>query len=133
MAEPNEQNKKTETPPEEKSRKDSLSGIIGGLIVILLGVLFLLRNMGYLWWTNWWAYFLVGLGVILLIDAFIRSTVPQYHRPVIGRVIGGIILIFIGAGNIYGISDWWPLILVGVGVGIIIGAVLKHRKFEENT
>jgi hypothetical protein len=132
MAEPNEKNKKSEIPPVEKPRKDSLSGIIGGLIVILLGILFLLRNMGYLWWTDWWAYFLVGLGVILLIDAFIRSTVPHFRRPVTGRIIGGIILIFIGAGNIYGIADWWPLILVGVGVGIIIGAVLKHRKAEEN-
>jgi hypothetical protein len=132
MAEQKETNKKIESRAEERHKKDSLSGIIGGLIIILLGVLFLLRNMGYLWWHNWWAYFLLGLGVILIIDAVIRSLVPQYRRPIIGRLIGGIVLIFIGAGNIYGIVDWWPLILVGVGIAIIIGAVLKHKKAEED-
>lgn len=111
----------------QKYRQDLLSGILGGLIVMLLGVLFLLVNMGYLYWSNWWAYFLVGIGVILIIESIIRATFPQYSRPYIAKLIGGIILIFLGVGSIYGIGHWWPLILIGVGIAIIIGALWRRK------
>jgi len=113
---------------EKKRGKDPLAGITGGLIVILLGVLFLLRNMGYLHWGNWWAYFLVGIGVFLILEAIVRSAIPQYRCGILGRVIGGIVLIFIGAGNIYGIGHYWPLILVGVGIAIIVATMFGFKK-----
>jgi len=126
MSEKREENKNV-----RKHKKDPLSGIIAGIIVILLGVLFLLVTMGYLDWDNWWAYFLVGLGVILIIEAVIRYMVPIYKRPIIGRIIGGIVLIAIGACGIFDIGFYWPLILVGAGIGIIVSTLLKSRKQEE--
>lgn len=126
-----EQNEKEQQPAQKKHRKDTLSGIEWGLIVILLGVIFLLRNMGYIRWGNWWAYLLLGIGVILIIDAIIRITLPQYGRVVTGRIIGGIVLLAIGAGNIYGIGHWWPMILVAVGLAVIISALLKTKQPEE--
>ena len=39
-----------------KHGKDPLSVITGGLILIWLGALFLLRNMGFILWHNWWSF-----------------------------------------------------------------------------
>lgn len=125
MAEQGEQNDKI-----RKHQKDLISSISGGLIVILLGVLFLLVTMDYLGWSNWWTYFLVGIGVILIIEAIVRSALPQYRYGVLGRLIGGIVLIAVGAGSIYGLGNWWPLILIGVGIAVIIGALFGVRRSE---
>ncbi len=107
--------------------KDSISVITGGLIVVWLGVAFLLRNMGFLYWRNWWAYFIFGIGVILILESIIRSTIPQYRCGVTGKLMGGIILVAVGGIFIYGARDWWPLIIIAVGIIIIFGTIWKFR------
>ena len=51
-----------------KPKQDYPPKITGGLILILLGVLFLFTEMDRISWTDWWAYFLVGLGGIFLLE-----------------------------------------------------------------
>jgi hypothetical protein len=113
------------------SRKDPISPISGGLIVVWLGVVFLLRNMGFLYWRNWWAYFILGIGVILILEGIIRSAIPQYRCGVIGKLVSGVILVTIGGIFIYGASDWWPLIIIAVGLIIIFGTIWKFKSSAE--
>ncbi|MGD2295951.1 MAG: hypothetical protein PVF22_08945 [Candidatus Aminicenantes bacterium] len=113
---------------EEKWRKDPLSGIIAGLIIIAVGVTFLLASQDKIDWSNWWAYLLLGIGCIFILEVLLRSILPAYRRPIFGRLLAGLILIAIGASNIYGIGTWWPLIIIGVGVVIIFSALFRKRK-----
>jgi len=113
---------------EEKWRSDPLSRIIFGLIVITVGVLFLLASQENIAWEDWWAYLLLVLGGIFIFEALLRSVMPVYRRPVLGRLIAGLVLIAIGASNIYGLVSWWPLIIIGVGVFILFSAFFRHRK-----
>jgi type IV secretory pathway VirB2 component (pilin) len=53
---------------------------------------------------------------------------PAYRRPVFGKLIAGLVLIAIGASNIYGLGEWWPLIIIGVGVVILFNALFRIRK-----
>lgn len=85
---------------EEKFRRDPFAAIFLGLIAILAGIFFFLATQGYIKWEDWWAYFLLGLGAILIIEALARQAVPAYRRPIFGRLIAGLVLICIGAGNI---------------------------------
>lgn len=42
---------------------------VAGLILILVGMLFLLANLGFLWWWNWgtmWPIIVIGIGLFLL-------------------------------------------------------------------
>lgn len=94
--------------------------IFGGIIVIWLGISFLLREHHYIRHGEWWAYFLLGLGIIFLVEAFVRMNHPDYHGHYIGRIVAGVILIAIGAAHIYNIEDWWPIILIALGVIIVI-------------
>ena len=44
---------------------------LGGLILILLGVIFFLNNIGIFWWWDWdttWPLIIMGIGLILLIN-----------------------------------------------------------------
>lgn len=87
------------------------------------------RLMEYIYWTNyWWSRFLVAVGSILILEVIIRSTAQQYRRPIKGKLIIGMVLIFFGSINIYGISRIWPFIIIGAGIAIIITAVRKSKK-----
>ena len=42
---------------------------LGGLFLILIGAIFLLANLGFLWWWNWgtmWPTILIGMGLFIL-------------------------------------------------------------------
>lgn len=119
---------KEEKGTEEKWRRDPLSRVIFGLIVIAVGVLFLLASQDKILWEDWWAYFLLVLGGIFIFEVLLRSVMPAYRRPVFGKLIAGLVLIAIGASNIYGLVSWWPLIIIGVGVFILFSAFFRQRK-----
>ena len=57
----------------EKGRGGDITGpLTGGLILIWLGVTFFLQQNGYIASDNWWAYFLTGIGAILIIQGAMR-------------------------------------------------------------
>ncbi len=116
---------------EEKWRRDPLSGIFFGLLVIGFGVILLLAARDYIDWSDWWAYMFIVVGCVFLIEALLRSVMPAYRRPIFGRLLAGLILVAIGASNIYGIGTWWPLIIIAAGVVIILSVFFRHRRPKE--
>ena len=111
--------------PSQKSRP--LPSLTGGLILILLGVLFLLSEMGRLGWSDWWAYFLVGLGGILIVDALFRASSAEGRKGAGGKIIAGSILMVIGGAHLIGFEEWWPLIFIALGVGVLISGFSKRK------
>jgi hypothetical protein len=99
--------------------------LTGGLILILLGVLFLLTEMGRISWMDWWAYFLVGLGGIFILEVIIRAVSGAHGRGITGRLTAGLVLIFIGGAYLLGLEEWWPLILIAVGAAVINSSFFK--------
>ncbi len=113
-----------EQPKEGERKYDRYSGLSGGLILILLGILFLLATQHVIHWYDWWAYFLLGLGAIFILDFIIRS-VTAHGRPVHnGKLVAGAILMAIGAAHIFGMVSWWPLILIAIGVSLLVNRLL---------
>ena len=111
--------------------KDGLSRLITGLIVIWLGVTLYMNNQNWLDGA-WWAYFIVGIGGLFLVESLVR--ISQDHTyPMYGKLIGGCVLIAVGAGNIYDMHDWWPLIFVAVGLAIIFINTRQHSPQDEGT
>jgi len=130
MSENKENQEKERCSVEGIHKRDPLSGMTGGLILILLGVLFLLATMDIILWGEWWPYFLIGLGAILIIEVIIRSTSPSYRQDITGKLIGGVVLIVIGCAFVFGMSNWWPLILIAVGVVLLFSSLWKAKKPE---
>ncbi len=107
-------------------RHDGASGVFVGLILILLGVLFFLDNQGVVPSGRWWQFFLTGLGGIFLIEALVRWLQKDPAEAIKGRVIAGVVLAGIGVAFIIGASNWWPLILIVVGVVVILGGLWRR-------
>ena len=112
---------------QEKWRRDPISGLSFGLILILLGVTFFLAAQDLISWDDWWKYFIIGLGVIFLIEVLVRYVKPAYRRPVFGRLIAGLILIAVGVAFIGGLGNWWPLILIVVGLAILFNFWFRRK------
>jgi len=111
----------------EKWRRDPFSAIFFGLIVLTAGILFLLATQGYIYWGDWWAYFLLCLGAILIIETFVRWTVPAYRKPGAGRIIIGLVLIVIGAASLT-TQIIWPWIIILLGIAIILFGLTRVRR-----
>ena len=131
MAREEREEKEREEGVSEKWARDPISGVFTGLILIVLGLcLFgaLEERIPWIGWDNFWAYFLAGLGIAFIIEALLRYAIPAYRRPVFGRVIAGVILILIGAGNIIGFEIWWPFILIGIGLALVLYGIVRAIK-----
>ena len=116
---------------EEKWRRDPLSGIFFGLIVIGVGIILLLGVRGNIDWDDWWAYLLVVIGCVFIIEALVRYAMPAYRRPMFGRLLIGLVLVAIGASSIYAFGEWWPLIVIVVGVAILLFGIARFMRPRE--
>ncbi len=98
---------------------DWLRKTFWGILLIYLGVLLLLVKMEILWEDEWIPYFIFGLGALLVIEYLYRLLSPQLETAGTPKLILGILLILFSANGLDFIADWWPLILIAVGVLLI--------------
>ena len=99
----------------------SHSHVVMGIIILLLGILFLLGNLGYFYVADIWQFWpviLIGLGIARILDA----------RGLHGALWGGTLALagVIFLANSLGYLPWrlwhlmWPLLLIGWGVIILL-------------
>ena len=139
--------KQEEKSMEEKWRRDPLGSVVWALILIWAGVVFLANNLGWLEAINSffaglglrtaelsfpipfmsldaWSLVFIGAGVLLLAEVVVRLLFPAYRRPVIGTAIMAVIALGLGLGT-WGLI--WPLILIIVGLGIVLGGLFRGK------
>lgn len=124
--EKDEKNEKSEK--DEKGEEDKYSPIIGGLIVILLGALLLLSNQNIIRGSDFGGFFLTGIGVILIFRGILAMQETGSSQQGYGFLIGGGILMIIGAGILFNLRDWWAILLIGLGLIILLGAFNERRR-----
>jgi hypothetical protein len=119
---------KNEKGEKGTGRPGSIIGpVVGGLILIWLGITFYLQEIGSIPLANWWAYFILGIGFILVLQGLLVYS--QSRRPFYGPFIGGAILILVGVSFIYNAwGNFWPLILVVIGIAILASALTWGRR-----
>jgi hypothetical protein len=129
--------KKEEKSPQEKSwdekwRRDPLSAIIWAAILIWAGLALIANNAGMiddiirstgidaLANLNVWNVILLGVAVLIVVEAIIRLLVPAYRRSVTGSLIFALILVGIALGDIVSWNVLWPIILIIIGLSILL-------------
>jgi hypothetical protein len=111
----------------ETSRR---SGLVGGVILILLGGAFLAAQFvpGLRMWfraADSWPLVVIGVGVLLLVLSFALGTPPL---AVPGCIVGGIgcLLFYQNAtGNWESWAYAWTLIPGFVGIGVLLAALMQ--------
>lgn len=111
-----------------------IDAIFSGLVVVLIGSALYLAATGAVSWVTWgnfWAYFLLGLGVLLLIKGMAMFVIPPARHKAYGDIQGGLILGIIGGTFVLLLSggDWsndWPIFLVIAGCVIVGVAIVTY-------
>lgn len=105
------------------------SAIGWGLFLILVGGLFLAGNQGWLDQGSGWSYFIIGLGAILILGFFVRyfGILPN-RRSGVGGLIAGLALVLIGVAFLYGFGNWWPLVILVIGIGILANGIVTRER-----
>lgn len=105
----------------EARRSRPFHGLFGGLILILLGGLFLANQQNWISGNTWWQYLLIGLGVISIVTGLVQYHALEYYHSRRHKFVWGAILIALGLMFLLGISQWWPLVLIGAGIAVLLG------------
>ncbi len=106
------------------------SGIGWGILFILVGLLIFADNKGWTPGGVGWLYFAIGLGGIYIVGFLVRYFGNPNHRwGGFGGLAVGVALVYIGIAFLYGFGDWWPLVLIPVGIGILVNGIW-HRNSQ---
>lgn len=105
-----------------------IGGIFGGLLVIWLGVSFYLVMTRMLTWAEWGAWFPLGIAALFLLQGIAWLFIPGMRKNFIGMLIPALFLAVTGlvpilGGGWHAWGEWWPMVIVAVGLVIIISTV----------
>ncbi len=101
---------------------------IGGAILIMLGLIFLVQNFTGYELQNWWALF-----ILIPAAAAFGSAVNSYraagnrlNAAARGSLTGALILTVIALAFLVGYttSIFWPVVLILVGLGLLVNVIL---------
>ena len=116
------------TPLATEERKYSL---VGGGIVIWVGVMLMLWNQGLLGGIEFAGFLMMGIGVILVLGGVLAFKKPYGYEEGLGFMVGGGIMILIGAGLAYSIRGWWAFLIIGLGLLIICRGLFSRTQERE--
>ena len=113
----------------EKGPSDRLRSATWALILIFAGFVLLLVTAGafdWLDWSNAWSVVIVGAGLAVALEVVLRLLMPEYRRPVRGQIVLAVVLVTVGAASFLGWENVWPIVLIGVGLSMLIGAFTRR-------
>lgn len=118
------------TPPASapETRRSGL-GWVGGLILIVLGIVFMLQSAGIMV-GNWWTVFIFIPALVNFYAMFrVWRRERRFTAAATGSLIGGLLLMTVATILLLDL-DWskaWPAILISIGVGLVAGSLLGRK------
>jgi chromate transport protein ChrA len=114
------------------SRWATFSGLIPGIVLIILSILFFLdNNLNIL--ADWWQYFLVLLLVVFLIEYWVVYMGPAKGKNRLKMGIIGFLLIAVGILFLFILNKWLPLVLLLAGIILIAWFIFQKRNRKTKT
>jgi hypothetical protein len=118
---------------EARGSQPGAGTVVAGLLLVLLGVVYLLQNVINLSVPikNWGALFIL-IPVFILFDRafrFYRNAGNRLTSTVWGAGFFGMILLVFTGVILFELNSeiWGPTIIILVGIGILAGAMIKTR------
>lgn len=102
-------------------------GWVGGAILVLIGLVFLLRNTGLFNLENWWALFILipAIGAFSAAWNNYQSSGGRLTAAARAPLIGGFILLLISVVFLFGLDFGlvWPFVLILGGIALLLNAI----------
>jgi uncharacterized membrane protein HdeD (DUF308 family) len=116
-------------PDQEKSRSGSPTARdnnswIAGVVIIIVGVIFLISNISGFHLDNWWALFILIPGVMTFATAWrVRKEDGRWTRQARSSLFGGLGITLIAIIFLFNLDlgEMWPLFLILGGVAMLLG------------
>jgi hypothetical protein len=121
-------------PPQDDKAPARPAWIAGG-VLILVGIVFIVRNVAGFSLDNWWALLILipALGSLATSYRMFERHGRKFTRASRGPLIGGLFLLGLTAVFLFKL-DWsriWPFILILAGLGVLLGSI--ERKDDGGT
>jgi hypothetical protein len=113
---------------EKRGREDEKAAIMGGLVVVWLGLSLLLQNAGLLGWADFGGVFLLGLGLIIVFRGLWAYSQSGVFEQGFGYIVGGGFVTLIGAGVSFELDEWWPILLIALGLVVVVRALMARSE-----
>ena len=118
-----------DTSRRERHRADRGGAWVGGAVLILLGMVFLMQNMGIALFDNWWAIFILlpALGAFGTAWNTYKQNGGQMAGAAVGSLVTGIVLTGLAVALFFefDLSQVGPIALILIGVGVLASALMK--------
>ncbi len=95
--------------------------LIGGAIMVFIGIVFLLAQSNIIDISTMWPIIPSGIGALLILKGLSRYQDTGSWDRSIGFIIGGSCMIFFTAGISLNLIQYWPILIIGIGLSIILG------------
>jgi hypothetical protein len=93
---------------------DRLNRLTVGGAVIWIGLVFLIGL------APAWSWIVGGAGSLLLVEVGARLVIPEFRARPGGRLVLAAVLMTVGFGSALGLTEWWPLLLIAVGLSLLV-------------
>jgi hypothetical protein len=113
---------------EKREEEDEKAAIMGGLVVVWLGLSLLLQNAGLLGWADFGGVFLLGLGLIIVFRGLWAYSQSGVFEQGFGYIVGGGFVALIGAGISFDLDEWWPVLLIALGLVVVVRALMARSE-----
>ena len=102
---------------------------IAGGVLILVGAVFLLRNVAGFSLENWWALFILipAVGSLWTAWTLYQRNGRKLSPAARGPLVGGVVLLTVMAFFLFNV-DWgraWPVFLIIAGVAALLSAIWR--------
>lgn len=102
---------------------------IGGVVLVVLGVVFLLQNFDLFDLDNWWALFILipALGAFATAWSTYRRS-GRWSAAARGEVITGVVLTLLSLAFLFSLDfgSIWPVFLILGGLSLLVNALLPE-------
>jgi hypothetical protein len=125
--------------PRQDDKAPARPAWIAGGVLILIGVVFIVRNIAGFSLDNWWALFILipAIGSLATSYQMYERHGRRFTGAARGPLLGGLFLLGLTAVFLFKL-DWgriWPFILILAGLGVLLGSFERknERKDEGET
>ena len=105
-----------------------------GLVIIVIGLLFLAREHGYkldfLWFHNWWALFILIPAVAMTARVVARiRRLGRFDAEAAGTSIGALATTLVAGMFLFDLNfgKWWPVFVILGGLSVLLSGFTKEE------
>jgi hypothetical protein len=118
--------------PRQDDKPSTRPAWIAGGVLILIGIVFIVRNVTGFSFDNWWALFILipALGSLVTSLQMYERHGRRFTGASRGPLVGGLFLLGLTAVFLFKL-DWsriWPFILILAGLGVLLSSFERKEK-----